>query len=137
MQAETQCRGKQAWTGSAEDTRNENGRYKKKIESLVAERRRKLGLHEENCGYEGSAHKEFHNDGRDGRGRCGWANRRIHRPVGRGSCLRPYHHKGAWGVTHHGFGDAAEKRSLHPAATMTADDEKVGGPLFCGLHDLL
>jgi hypothetical protein len=46
-------------------------------------------------------------------------------PPGRGSFLRPHHHKGARRVTHHGFGHATEKRPLHSAATMTADDEEV------------
>jgi hypothetical protein len=53
MQAEAQRGGKYAWANSAEDTRNENGRYEKKIESLVAERRREQGLQKKDDRYEG------------------------------------------------------------------------------------
>jgi hypothetical protein len=56
---------------------------------------------------------------------------------GRGSFLRPYHHKGARRVTHHGFGHATEKRPLPSAATMTADDEEVRRPLLSSLDNLV
>ena len=32
---------------------------------------------------------------------------------------------------------AADERSLHSAATMTADDEEIRGPFLCGLNYLL
>ena len=53
MQANAQRGGKYTWAKSAEDARDESGRYEKKIESLIAERRRKQRLHEENDGHEG------------------------------------------------------------------------------------
>ena len=43
----------------------------------------------------------------------------------RGSVRRPHHHKRARRMTHHGFRHATEKRPLHSAATMAADDKEV------------
>jgi hypothetical protein len=79
----------------------------------------------------------FHCDGRGDSPRDKHATDRLMSSPGRGSFLRPYHHKGARRVTHHGFGHATEKRPLPSAATMTADDEEVRRPLLSSLHNLV
>jgi hypothetical protein len=79
----------------------------------------------------------FHCDGRGDSPRDKHATDRLMSSPGRGSFLRPYHHKGARRVTHHGFGHATEKRPLPSAATMTADDEEVRRPLLSSLDNLV